>query len=350
VGFKGMIFYISQFILVSFFAYIHSYHKNERFSVTAKWICLLLLFIPSALRYNIGTDYVNYKSIFNVIQKTGQNRTEIAWVYLNKLIIALKLPFQYVIAIASALTIFPFIKTKKKDFFIIIILFSCLYYLNSFNITRQVIAMAFIWAAYLFILERKFIISFLWILCAGLFHDYAFLFLPVFIIAEFVPLTKKRVLIGFISFVILSFIINTYLVPIIMGLKYKGENYIFYTENLMSFISILKALPRFSILFFMIYFLDEKKIEAKEKNYVYWLTLFLSISDFYGISFLIIQRIRIYFFIAYLAAFKNLVLNTEKKEKIANLIFLAFIIANFLLRYLWVGSGEVIPYATFFGK
>src|SRR5690554_3177511 len=98
-----MIFYISQFILVSFFAYIHSYHKNERFSVTAKWICLLLLFIPSALRYNIGTDYVNYKSIFNVIQKTGQNRNEIAWVYLNKLIIALKLPFQYVIAIASAL-------------------------------------------------------------------------------------------------------------------------------------------------------------------------------------------------------------------------------------------------------
>ena len=35
----------------------------------------------------------------------------------------------------------------------------------------------------------------------------------------------------------------------------------------------------------MIYFLDEKKIEAKEKNYVYWLTLFLSISDFMGISF-----------------------------------------------------------------
>ena len=180
MGFKGMIFYISQFILVSFFAYIHSYHKNERFSVTAKWICLLLLFIPSALRYNIGTDYVNYKSIFNVIQKTGQNRNEIAWVYLNKLIIALKLPFQYVIAIASALTIFPFIKTKKKDFFIIIILFSCLYYLNSFNITRQVIAMAFIWAAYLFILERKFIISFLWILLQVYFmimHFYFCLFL-----------------------------------------------------------------------------------------------------------------------------------------------------------------------------
>ena len=72
-----MIFYISQFILVSFFAYIHSYHKNERFSVIAKWICLLLLFIPSALRYNIGTDYVNYKSIFNVIQKLDKTEMKL---------------------------------------------------------------------------------------------------------------------------------------------------------------------------------------------------------------------------------------------------------------------------------
>ena len=346
-----MIFYLTQFSIVGLFAYLHSYHKHEKISETAKWFCLLTLFIPSALRYGIGTDYVNYNAIFNRIMSRGfSGHTEIAWQVLNIIIGKLKLPFQGVIIISSALTLIPLIKTAKKDFFIIIVLFSCLYYLNSYNITRQILAMSLIWAAYLFILEKKYIHTFLLIILATLFHTSSLLFIPIFLFSEFIPLTKKRTIVLFIIFVVSFIFASNYIIPYIMKLKYSGENFIYYSEVIISLSKIFKAIPRFIVLFLILYFIDENKAEKREINYIYWLILSLAISDISGMSYLIFQRIRIYCFIAYLASFKILWLNTEKKEKIVNLFLLAFIIANYLVRFLWVGSAEVIPYTSIFTK
>ncbi|GAB1431784.1 EpsG family protein [Spirochaetota bacterium] len=310
-----------------------------------------MLFVPSAIRYGIGTDYVNYLDIFNRIKAGGTyHPKEFGWEILNIFAGKFALPFQFVIAFASFFTIFPFFKTEKKYFFIVIVLFSCLYYLNSFNITRQVLAMSILWYAYLNLLKKEYANAFVLVFLAAAFHNYALIFFVVFVIAQFLPLNKKRMLIIFLIFVASYFVISKYLIPVIMGYKYSGETLKFYTQNNISVPALFKSIPRCLVLGFMVFFINEDQNEKRELNYVYWLILGLAISDFLGISFLIIQRFRIYFFMAYLGAFKILILNTDKKEKIANLVFISFIIANYLVRFLWIGSAEVIPYTTIFAK
>jgi|GEM_PF-2305882 len=346
-----MIFYLTQFAMVGGTAWLYTYGKNKHISVAAKWFCFLLLFVPSAIRYGIGTDYVNYLDIFNRIKAGGSyHPKEFGWEILNIFAGKFALPFQFVIAFASFFTILPFFKTEKKHFFIIIVLFSCLYYLNSFNITRQVLAMSILWYAYLNLLKKEYINAYVLVFLAAAFHNYALIFFVVFIAAQFLPLNKKRILIIFLVFVASYFVVTKYLVPIFISFVYPGVTHEFYTENNISILATVKSIPRFLVLGFIVFFINEEQNEKRELNYVYWLVLGLAISDLLGVSFLMFQRIRIYFFMAYLAAFKILILNTDIKEKIAKLVFISFIIANYLVRFLWIGSAEVIPYATIFAK
>lgn len=343
-----MVFYILQFTLVASSAYLHSYSENKVISIASKYACFMLLFIPSALRYGIGTDYVNYLWIFNTIKAGGSYKiTEFGWEILNILVSKTGLPFQVLVAIASLFTILPFFKTEKKDFFIVILLFSCLYYLNSFNITRQVVAMAIIWLAYLQLLKKEYINAYMLVFLAAAFHNFALIFTLVFFVSEFIPLTKKRLLFIVIAFIALSSVFIKYVLPYLAKLtRYTSYYNTYYMDNNISVIALLKSSVRYTVLLFMVFFIDEEKVTKKELNYVLWLTLLLATTDFIGISLFIIQRIRIYFFIAYIALGKLLIHNTGKIQKIVNICAFSFIVANYLIRYLWVGSGEVIPYTS----
>ena len=124
-------------------------------------IAILFPAIIAGIRYDVGTDYKGvYEPLFNEIitgNKVFRIRSfEIGYIFLNKLVIWLGGNFNVVMFLASLLTIIPIyiglMHYKKKicvplAFFLFMIIF----YQKSFNLVRQMIAVAFIFLGFIFL-------------------------------------------------------------------------------------------------------------------------------------------------------------------------------------------------------
>lgn len=134
---------------------------NKVLIYLSKIVAILFPAIISGIRYNVGTDYAGvYEPLFNRILnnesiESGRN-IETAYILLNKLVILVGGNFNLVMFLASLLTITPIYVglSHYKDrisipfaFFIFMLLF----YQKSFNLVRQLIAVAFVFLGFIYL-------------------------------------------------------------------------------------------------------------------------------------------------------------------------------------------------------
>ena len=156
-------------------------------------IAFLIVFLPAALRYEIGIDYFSYQIIFENIRDGldpfWQSKMEPGYYFLNWIVAKLGGEFESLIILISLLITLFFFKSYPKNHKAIfhLILWAVVYF-ETFNTLRSMLAGAvLLYAVMSYSREEKLYSYIFLVLLAAMFHKSAFLFL-------FIPVFSKRVL------------------------------------------------------------------------------------------------------------------------------------------------------------
>jgi hypothetical protein len=291
-----MHFFPILFILIVLFAFIHSKAKRPLLIVISKYITFLLLFLPPALQYNFGTDYPSYIRIYNQIgERWLVSSNEWGYYGLNKLLYSLHCDPQWFFVVMSFLTILLlFMSTSRKSFYLIIILYFVNVYFQNFNLVRQ--ALVVVMAFYTFNLfnEKKYVKSFIWIICASLFHFSAFIYLLPLILMLLINLRKKDIVI--LSIIIMFFgLFSTDIIKLLYNTVVKYTKYSRYINDAIANIAREKntglgILLRYVIVFFFL--VTSPDVKNKQSSNMYILILCYLLADILGNSIEIFLRIQ----------------------------------------------------------
>lgn len=347
--------YNTIFVLSIIFSFLAEYSISKISRIVSRFILFFILFIPAAIRYDIGTDYSNYIDLYNSLNNTP---IEIGYYYINLFVHHFHLSVQWVFAISSLITYSIVCFGLRRRFFCIIIIFYVLLlYLWSYSIIRQAIAMSFIILAMNFLIYDKNKQYFTCIILATLFHYSSVILLPLFFVSKF-RFSKKTIII-FVSCciictfnsVLIDFLFNSSLITNSKYSVYLTSTYNRSTEigsGIGVFISLL--IPVISLFFYhRIIQYDSRFKSILNMNLLYILSYCMALNIY------IFNRVSNLFSFAPIMIIAPLfyVINNKRKR---NLVLASFILLHILMyeRVIFLSSkvlGEglgISPYTTIF--
>lgn len=154
---------------------------------------LILFSLIIGFRHNVGVDWESYKLNFELLKDSplisfNEQKNEIAFFYINKIIIALGLGFQWMFFTMAMITWYFYFKSLPKFLLPLLLFFLFVdeYFFWSMNGVRQFVAMGIWLFSTRYILNKKLFKYVIFILIASLFHRSALVLLPLY----FLPYTK----------------------------------------------------------------------------------------------------------------------------------------------------------------
>ena len=263
------------YILVIFVAILFSNVKSKDLN-TGKlnkykfmYFCsFVVLFVFSAIRYDVGFDYsYTYTKFYNQLI-LGYNVThfEPLFLLLNKFVYCVFDNVDFVFIISSFITVGLMFKTIKKQSSIIplsvFLLIGSRFYFYSFTQVRQYIAIAIFIYSLQFIIEGKFFKYIIYILIASMFHKLALVYIPLYFVRN-IRLTKKKYLLLLIS----TFFLGVLITPVYTFLASNFySSYDFVATNSDSVSSVFIILAVFNAFLIYLYF---DKLKNNEYNNLY---------------------------------------------------------------------------------
>ncbi len=151
----------------------------------------MILFLVSALRFDIGNDYTQYTLTAHEAYVGGYVVTEAGFNALVKMVYTLfnREYYEIVFALFAFVTLFLFLHVFDRDsasFSQSFFLFMTLgLYFQTFNTVRYYLALSVALCSMRYILEKDYIRFVFWIVCAAFFHKSVLLVIPVYFAATF---------------------------------------------------------------------------------------------------------------------------------------------------------------------
>ena len=199
--------YILVYIASFLSAFCYSNSKNRNISFLFKIMTFLILFLPAALRYNVGADYAHYvKYISQAFARGEYDLYESAWIPLLYCMDRNNISLHFFFVVSSFLTLFCFfILTNKRTLFVAVPVYFSFAYLESYCLVRQGVAVAVFLVAIKFYLERKSFLCVIFAFISILFHkSAAVLCLMLFCVSVFnIKFSRWRNVIFFILIFVL---------------------------------------------------------------------------------------------------------------------------------------------------
>lgn len=353
-----MVFYITIYILASLFAFLYSKIWSKNLAFIFKWTSFLILFLPIALRYNIGVDYPSY--VWYITSGEYENKFEIGWVIFIKTLLFLNLDLQWFFAIPaflSLLIVFNF--TEKKYCWIAVITYIFVMYNHSFVFVRQDFALCIFLLAIKSFLNQKNIKMFFWIALSFIFHNSTF-FLAIALLLckinfKFLNTRNNLVILLFIFLLQYIHIANIIFNNIIVYTPYSWyENSTL--NDTPSLASGLGLIINFFILSIILIFQDNR-YKSFDRNYNLN-TIFIFILMFSMIlkkEIFIFHRLVDAFILVFMTSLISVAKSTKKYNIIA-LIFVLLILGILNVNKLskaYIGTentDEILPYQSIFHK
>lgn len=189
-----MLFYLILFtVCVSLSFFSNFLHRNKYENKTLLWLIdflpFLILIIVTGFRFEVGTDYGGYVRNFETLRTGEINRIELSFRLIVEFSQLLGLSVQFVFLVYAILTyvcIFLGIKyfdpeAKYRHYMMALLITFFLF--NIFNTIRQMAAVAILFYALKFMLEKKFIRYFLLVGISYFFHKSGIVFGLFFFVA-----------------------------------------------------------------------------------------------------------------------------------------------------------------------
>ncbi|MBO5125142.1 MAG: EpsG family protein [Spirochaetaceae bacterium] len=366
-----MTVFILTYIFSCSFAYLYSVEKNRHIALFLKILLFCSLFFPLALRYNIGTDYVNYyeQIAWDVnLQEKRWGGFELGWRPLLWVIkfFDIDVHFFFVVVAFVSESLVLKIVGKRNAYFAVVIYVSTLF-LDSFSLIRQ--AFAALLATYG--LHRYYQTAkkkwFLVVFLSCFFHDsmYFFLFfIPFFLKLEKIKSFSKMNVICICLLVYVFFtIIN---IPrIIFGVianSFLGGMSRYFTDELYGGATKLGSglgvlLKEMCIIPFILFCTSCNRYGKKEKLFMPSLAIYvlILISYIFSTQITILNRLPYIFTSYYLISIKILCDSRSKYRKVGLLLLVVIFTVNFFVNLLKnpssaAGGLGITPYQSIFSR
>ena len=177
---ETFILYNAILLLSVLFAYYAEHSKTRRSRILARYSLFMVLFVPSVLRYDIGTDYASYVDSFNFSSEYKQ--TEIVFYALILFLRNLQLPAHSLFVCSAFITYFPLLFLQRKNYTWKILMYVLLCYLLSYSAIRNMISLSLVILAFDLFFRGKRWGAFIIYPLSVLFHASSFVFLPFFFV------------------------------------------------------------------------------------------------------------------------------------------------------------------------
>jgi hypothetical protein len=347
-------------IIINIFVVVLAYFSKYNYTKSLFKVAFLIIFLTTALRFNFGTDYMNYYKAFNIVKQSYSITSinfiyfdyERAWLILNY--ISKPIGFFGFIIILSAFLCYTYYALIKKyvapkyywlAIFIYVFTFDIMWI--QFSALRQALAIAIFIHSVKYLNETENpVLYVLLIIIAGMFHTSAY-FMLSFVIFKLKKIRESKI-IGVVILTIffgMMFYGTTYLPKFIEFTSFvSGERYIdlFDSELYISSVKItlIGSIAWSSLLFVLLYY---SRFQQKNKKVFYYIASLYSLV--YVLSQLVWLSDRIgYYFIALSTIVYPMIIQQEKRFFIRiSLVgfFISFILYRFttFFKLDWVISG-----------
>lgn len=343
--------YLLAFNFSSIILWFSNLFKSKLFRKVLVAVSAIILIILVGTRYNVGTDYISYKYIYQTIsalkwdELMSFTETEIGHTLLCKILSYLGYGYKSMFLIYGFLTTFFLYKSMKKlnvNKYFFILAYVCLIFPYSFNIMRQVLSMAIVLYSMTFLFNNEKMKSFIYLFIAFLFHKPAIIVLPIYLCHLFIDSKKTRnfLLVSTYLFIIALFMSNTLTLNNIDALT-RYTNYI-QSDGIDYTIMITNIIKKLPIILLMFVFRNDFKDE-NHNNYTY-ISLFIIglILSFLGGISSTLSRLSLYFTIFDIVLIGKF-MNRRNIPTIKIMIYI-YLFAYFIYQFYYSGIGELFPY------
>ena len=346
-----MYIYIIMVTISLFNAY--AFRKKKKLAIA---MSLLPFFVVSAIRFDVGTDYMyryvpDYYSIYN-----GKDVTSLE--ILFKLFYRICIFFvgnryQIVFIITSfvinGLIFWVIYKYSKNVYLSILLYFITGYFFQSMNVVRQYVDMAILLAGHQLVVEKKYMKWSILCIFAVFIHTSSLIcFLLIFI--NQIKEINLKVLIGFvISYLLFEKTINGAVAKIIYMTRFGGYYDTKFGGQSISVIQIVTNLVLYLFMWYS-YMIKKGNDEVEDRD-----RLFLNIQataiivTILGNIIMLFSRMTYYFQIFQLVSIPNFLAAYKNKlnKKIITILIIALFAALFIRSNILNNYNEVLPYKTF---
>ncbi|WP_369309234.1 EpsG family protein [Providencia rettgeri] len=207
-------------------------YKKINSKLISKFLLILLfliLWVPASIRYGIGTDYFSYLGIFENA-KTGYINTEIGYYFINIGVSLLELDPQFIFVISSFIIYFNLIASLNKNFLLTATFIAiCTFYLPSYSLVRQAIAISFAGLATAQIIKGNDFRFIIFIIAGALFHTSILILIPFYFLKR-VSIPKNLLIIITISASIIIYK-SEVLIDVLNNSVLASTKYGYYAES-----------------------------------------------------------------------------------------------------------------------
>lgn len=325
--------------------------RKQMLNISALIFIFTTLFLVSALRLNVGNDYVKYMQFMHLVNHNSYVPTEIGFNLLVKIIYGLSGAenFLLVFAFYSFATILLFLRTiyrNSENFVFSFFLFMAFgLYFQSFSTVRYYFALAIALFTIPYVLKKKWLPFLLMILLASTFHKSALVVIPLYIFASLEWKRWMLILAG-LACTTLFFLQDFYLRLLV--LVYPTYRETEYLEGGTSIINIIRCGA--VLVFSLIYYRQAIKDNIRNKFYFY-LNLFAFVLYTCASFIPVISRIGYFLTVTHIFFLPAIVKHIEDKKQ--RYFFTGAIIAAGILYFIMYmikaryDGVRLLPYQTF---
>src|SRR5690625_103223 len=259
------------------------------------------VFFVSAFRGDFMTDYVNYRNRFNSLLSIDffdlfkyEHNIEFGYVLLNGFIQLFTDNSLYLFVITTIIILVcfyhQFSKYSTKIWLSLLMFITVGSYYASFNITRQIMVAAILFAGSKFLYERKLFKYILVVIVAFMFHKSALIMIPFYFILNF-RINFRNLFLFFATSTILVFFFDGFL-DIVQNFVYDN-----YTEDSygMTGQSVANVVLPVSFLIFSLF--NIKKLDTNNSMHRIWINavFFYALFNVLALQVEMVERIGRYF-------------------------------------------------------
>lgn len=313
------------------------------------------LFVISALRYGIGTDYFfTYQPVFYRIRNgyALDHVMEPGYLFINKIVATFSDDVTWVIAIFSFFFLFFIAKAimeqSDNPTISLLLLVGTGLYSFSMNGMRQALVVAIWFYAIRYIKEQKFVPYLIWMLISCLFHMSGLLLIPLYYVFTKVKIRPRIVLMSVFSAAVFTKLFKYFIIYISRFTKYYDK-----FSGTSQFEGDF-AYSTFGVLFgILIYLLIIYKSQNKkwDYNFLLLLTTIGSALALITREMYVVARLLVFFeYGAFLYLPSTFSAFSKKSRTIIALIWVVGFFAYIWLMADYLGQGQTVPYRSIFSR
>lgn len=312
----------------------------------------LILFLCSALRFDIGNDYRQYTQTAHEAFVGGYVVTEPGFNWLVRIIYTLAGGeyYEFVFAVFAFVTLVFFLKAfyeQSVDFSFSFFLFMTLgLYFQTYNTVRYYLALAIALYAMRYVLNKDYLKFIFWILLASFFHKSVLITIPVYWAASYA--WKKWMIVSGVLFSVGCFLGKGIILKIALWFYPSYENTI-YLEGGTSPISIVRGLL---VLGLYLWYQKQCAAESEDRELRLYAQLnLLSVVVCVFFSFLpVITRIAYYFSVTQLLMLPKIVYGIKEEKLRRNIKWIIIIACVIYFAVFLAGANKpgvgLLPYRS----